>query len=230
MMEPDESLALRVDAEEGMSRQSVDTQRFDDEHLPEWPDAPVMLIDDDEQWTALLAQSLRRLGWREVRILTDPAYAVELIREFEPAVVLLDLRLADRSGLDVLSAMDALDQRPPVIMVTCVDQLEMAVVCMQHGASDYLTKPLSKTKLVRALVDVLARPGQNEPSSGPQSTRTIEQLEQLPILKDVKDVLIEEALRRCRGVLKDAAAMLGVTPQAICNHRRRHQEHNVDAE
>jgi DNA-binding NtrC family response regulator len=190
---------------------------------PAWPAAPAMIIDDDEHWVSLLTTALRHLGWDDVRSLTDATRTVDLVREFKPAVVLLDLRLADRSGLDVLGELREMERPPPVIVVTCVDQIEVAVTCMRQGASDFLTKPLKRTNLVRALLRALGAGDTPDDEPPPPTAESIHQLERLPNLKEVKDMLIEEALQRSKGVLKDAAAMLGVTPQAICNRRRRHR-------
>ena len=62
-----------------------------------------------------------------------------------------------------------------------------------------------------------------EPEREPQVSfkEVISGLDQLPNVKEVPDMLVEEALRRSHGVVKDAAQMIGISAQAICNRKRR---------
>ncbi|MFW5882305.1 MAG: response regulator [Planctomycetota bacterium] len=186
-----------------------------------WPNKPVMIIDDDAHWVELMQRALRSMGWRQVRGLSDPRQAIGLAREFKPAVILLDLRMRERDGMDLLSELSSELPAIPVIMVTAVEQVDQAVACMQHGAHDYLTKPVRKERLRQALVDALEERNKGGGTGDPDEV--FAQLRELPQLREAPDLLIREALRRSNGVLRRAAEMLGVTPQAICNRRRRSQ-------
>ncbi len=185
----------------------------------DWPDAPLLIVDDDEAWVAMLTQALRSMGWEDIRSLTDPEHAAAIAREFKPAVILLDLRMATKTGLDVLDDLQEIMPEVPVIMVTCVEDVELTVTCMRKGACHYLIKPLRRDKLREALHTALA--DESHFGHGQNGEHSLADLAELPQLKEVKDLLIEEALRRTDGTLREAADMLGITPQAICNRRRR---------
>jgi len=185
-----------------------------------WPDRPLFIVDDDTQWIEVLTQALHAAGWHRVRALADPSYAVQLAAEFRPAVVLLDLRMAEKDGASVLEELRKDQPELPVIMVTGVDHADAAVHCLQLGATDYLTKPLTRERLDEALRGAVLDEGTDD-EAGLSFRDALQQLDELPNLKQVPDMLIEEALRRSGGVVKDAAAMLGISAQAICNRRRR---------
>ena len=182
-----------------------------------WPDSPLFIVDDDVQWLGVLTQALKSLGWHRVRTLADPSYAMQLAGEFRPAVVLLDEMMAEKDGRQVLRELRADQPDLPIIVITGVDDIDAAVVCMREGASDYLTKPLSRERLEAALSRAVLDEHQPSEGEGTDFRAVLGDLEDLPNIKEVPDLLIEEALRRSKGVVKDAAAMLGISAQAICN-------------
>lgn len=184
-----------------------------------WPDAPLLIVDDDEAWVSMLTRALQVMGWNDIRSLTDPEHAAAIAREFRPAVILLDLRMASKTGLEVLDDLQDIMPDVPVIIVTAIEDVELTVTCMRRGACHYLIKPLRREKLREVLRLALSERGNGRKLRA--DGYDISDLAKLPQLKEVRDLLIEEALRRTDGTLREAANMLGITPQAICNRRRR---------
>ena len=66
---------------------------------------------------------------------------IELVHSQKPDAVLLDVRLPDRSGLDVLQELRQIDPKLPVIVMTTHGTAETAIEAMQRGAFDYILKP-----------------------------------------------------------------------------------------
>ncbi|UJR83705.1 Hypothetical protein I5071_57760 [Sandaracinus amylolyticus] len=115
----------------------------------------ILLIDDDP---ALIPAQVRQTFPEpdcEVEIAADGETGVERVQARVPDVVLLDLRLPDRSGLDVYKRIRAIDARIPVIFVTTAKSSDAAIEAMKHGAFDYLTKPLDLARLRRAVSEAL---------------------------------------------------------------------------
>ena len=104
--------------------------------------ATLLLIDDHP---ALLTDQVRH-------VLPDPAHRVEIahtgaaglqrVSDVRPDVILLDLRLPDQSGLDVLRQLRQIDALIPVVLVTVARSADSAIEAMRRGAYDYLLKPL----------------------------------------------------------------------------------------
>ncbi|MBI4442253.1 MAG: sigma-54-dependent Fis family transcriptional regulator [Acidobacteria bacterium] len=109
---------------------------------------PVLLvaIDDDPQCLALIEESLDQEDL-DILTTTDPARGLELVARKHPQIVLLDLKLPQRSGLEVLEQIVQLDPGTDVILMTAHQSIETAVEAIQKGACDYLTKPLSLDRL-----------------------------------------------------------------------------------
>ncbi|HAK60217.1 MAG TPA: sigma-54-dependent Fis family transcriptional regulator [Nitrospiraceae bacterium] len=102
----------------------------------------VLIIDDDELIASMLARALRSEGY-EVRVETSAHQVVEKIKQWSPAVTMLDIRLPDRNGIDILEEMMNIGIPAQVVMLTADDTAESAVRAMKLGAVDYLTKPFN---------------------------------------------------------------------------------------
>src|SRR3954467_8803170 len=90
-----------------------------------------------------------------VEIAHTGAEGLERVADVRPDVILLDLRLPDQSGLDVLKQLRQIDARIPVVLVTVVRSADSAIEAMRHGAYDYLLKPLDLQKLDRVIGEAL---------------------------------------------------------------------------
>ncbi len=113
----------------------------------------VFLLDDDDLIVSMLARALKGEGY-DVQPETDPNEVVDKIRSFSPDVVMLDLKLPGKSGMDILKEITERGIGAQVIMLTSDDTAETAVRAMKLGAADYLTKPfdMDEVKLVIASI------------------------------------------------------------------------------
>ncbi len=108
---------------------------------------PSLLVIDDEP---TIRYSFRRVFEGEgVEVLTAATAeeGVAQVRAHGPDVVLLDLQLPDRSGLDVFGDIQKLDPRRPVIFITAHGTTDTAIEAMKGGAFDYLVKPVDLERL-----------------------------------------------------------------------------------
>lgn len=106
----------------------------------------MLLIEDDDDLRIGLDESFRHRGF-EVVATPSVARGKQMLLERRIDLALLDMRLPDGSGLDVLEAVRALDDEIPVIMMTAYPETKTAVRAMQRGALDYIVKPFELTEL-----------------------------------------------------------------------------------
>jgi len=118
--------------------------------------ATLLVVDDEPVLLRQLARSLGGEG-HEVRTAMTGAEAIEAARACPPDLVLLDLRLPDRSGLDVLRELRGLDPELPVVLMTAHGSVRDAVHAMREGALDYLAKPLDLDEVALLVERVLAQ-------------------------------------------------------------------------
>ncbi|HUO84226.1 MAG TPA: sigma-54 dependent transcriptional regulator [Thermoanaerobaculia bacterium] len=99
-----------------------------------------MIVDDDADVAAGLDALLQHSGWVTETAATGRE-ALQLFERFSPDVVLLDVMLPDRSGLEILDAIKSYSESTPVIMMSGVATISSAVEAMRLGAETFLSKP-----------------------------------------------------------------------------------------
>jgi two-component system response regulator RegX3 len=119
-------------------------------------EAPLILVVDDEQsYRDALRVALEREGFR-VEVAADGLEALERFESSRPSLVLLDLMLPKMSGVDVCRELRSRSQ-VPIIMVTARNAEIDAVVGLEVGADDYVTKPFRLRELVARVRAALRR-------------------------------------------------------------------------
>jgi len=108
---------------------------------------PTLLIIDDEPSVRYSFQTVFESDKIKVLTAGTAAEGLAQARDQRPDVVLLDLQLPDRSGLDVFRDIHALDPKRPVIFITAHGTAETAIEAMKGGAFDYLIKPVDLEKV-----------------------------------------------------------------------------------
>jgi DNA-binding response OmpR family regulator len=106
----------------------------------------VLLIEDDPRIREIVERGLGARGFA-VSTAADGAAGLELVRKLDVDLVLLDLVLPGRDGLDVLEDIREARPRLPVIAVTALDDMGSKVGGLDAGADDYVTKPFSVDEL-----------------------------------------------------------------------------------
>jgi two-component system nitrogen regulation response regulator GlnG len=108
---------------------------------------PRLLVIDDEQSVRYSFRRVLQNDRVEVLTAATGAEGLTLLLDQEPDVVLLDLQLPDRSGLEVFGEIQAHDPRRPVVFITAHGTTETAIEAMKRGAFDYLVKPVALDRL-----------------------------------------------------------------------------------
>jgi two-component system, NtrC family, response regulator PilR len=116
-----------------------------------------LVVDDEPSMRELLSICLRRAGHEVVTTASAEAASVELDGPQGFDLVITDLRLPGKSGLDVLDAVKARSPETPVIVVTAYASPETAITAMKRGAYDYLTKPFKVDEIGLVIARALER-------------------------------------------------------------------------
>ncbi|MBN1291154.1 MAG: hybrid sensor histidine kinase/response regulator [Candidatus Latescibacteria bacterium] len=106
----------------------------------------IIVIDDEESMHDSCSQVLSRAGFT-VKTAFDGERGMSLVREMRPDLVLLDLKLPGKSGVDVLNEITATDPTIIIVVITGYATVESAVEAMKLGASEFLPKPFTPDEL-----------------------------------------------------------------------------------
>ena len=101
----------------------------------------IVVVDDEEESCRFLEEFLRSKG-HEVFFALTAEEGLQLVKRERPHLVLLDIRMAGRDGISLLSEIKGFDREIGVIMVTAVKEEEIAKEAMRRGADGYITKPI----------------------------------------------------------------------------------------
>lgn len=116
----------------------------------------VLLVDDERALTNLLRMALQYEGW-DIHVAHSAFEAMAQFRDHEPDVLVLDIMLPDRDGLDVLSQIRGSHRYTPTLFLTARDSVIDRVTGLTAGGDDYMTKPFSLEELVARLRGLLRR-------------------------------------------------------------------------
>lgn len=109
--------------------------------------AKVLLVDDEKDFVEVLAERLQNRGF-EVRQAFNGEEAINLLNQQDSDVVILDVLMPGKDGVQTLSEIKQLKPLTEVIMLTGYGTIETAIQGMKFGAYDYLMKPTETEDLV----------------------------------------------------------------------------------
>jgi two-component system, response regulator RegA len=114
-------------------------------------DRSLLVVEDDVVFLARLARAMERRGFT-VRAASSVEEGKSAARTDRPAFAVVDLRLADGSGLDVVSTLQEVRPDCRVVILTGYGNIATAVAAVKAGAVDYLTKPADADAIEAALL------------------------------------------------------------------------------
>jgi two-component system nitrogen regulation response regulator NtrX len=116
--------------------------------------AHLLLVDDDPNTLASLSRAFRLAG-HEATVCDNAARAVELLRSEAFDLILSDVVMPGKSGLELLEDLKAAGVKTPIVLISGQANIEMAVKATKLGALDFLEKPLSTDKLLVTVENAL---------------------------------------------------------------------------
>lgn len=193
------------------------------------PDKPLILIvDDDPSFRQAMAFLLKGYGYASERFDSGEAFlAVAGQYVTRHALVLLDVKMAGASGLDVQKALNEKEEggKLPIIFITGHGDVEMAVTAMLRGAATFLQKPVTGPQLLEAIAIAERKRASDADEAG----------RRMPTPKAIFDTLSERerqvALLTAKGLsARVISERLGIAQRTAEFHRaaamRKFQVHN----
>lgn len=118
----------------------------------------ILVVDDEQDLLDLIEYNLQKEGF-DVLKAEDGEEGIEMAREHSPNLVLLDIMMPKMDGLEVVERMRADEQLKhiPIIFLTARGDEKTEVEGLDKGGDDYITKPISTTKLISRIKAVLRR-------------------------------------------------------------------------
>lgn len=114
----------------------------------------ILLIEDDQGLSELLQEELETEGY-ELLCAENIKSGTALLKEYEPGLVISDLRLPDGDGLSLIPILEKLQPRPSLLIITAFGSIQQAVSALKAGADDFLTKPMEMDHFIFTVARLL---------------------------------------------------------------------------
>ena len=135
--------------------------------ISDFEDKSLLIVDDDDPLRIRLARAMEKKGF-QVKDAKTVENAIKLVKSSPPKFALVDLRLEDGSGLDVVKEINKVNKDSRIVMLTGYGNLPTAVAAVKAGAIDYMAKPVDADDVESALLagpDSKAKPPENPMSA-----------------------------------------------------------------
>ena len=162
-----------------------------------------LIVDDDEVFRLRLCRAFTKRNWA-ADTAPDGDSALACARERSPDLVLVDLRMPGKGGLDILQELRAIDTSMIVIVLTGYGSIPTAISAMKLGADHYLSKPADADQIL-AVYERLR-------TAGPE---TLETPDTVPTLARVEWEHMQRVLADCAGNVSQAARLLGIHRRSL---------------
>ena len=137
-----------------------------DKKIPNIRDKSLLIVDDDNPFRDRLSRSMEKKGFRVTQA-ESVKIGIIKAKEIKPEFAVIDLRLQDGSGLEVVKEIQQIKKDSRIIMITGYGNIPTAVAAVKAGAIDYLAKPIDAEDVDTAL---LVEPGKKaNPPLNPMS-------------------------------------------------------------
>ena len=120
-------------------------------NISEFKDKSLLIVDDDNPFRERLARAMEKKGF-QVSQAEGVKKGIEFVQFKNPAFAVIDLRLNDGNGLEVVKEIKSSNSSSRVVMLTGYGNIPTAVAAIKEGAIDYLAKPADADDVERALL------------------------------------------------------------------------------
>lgn len=166
----------------------------------------ILVVEDDEVYRDRLVQAFTRRGFEATGAPDGPA-AIAAARMASPELALVDLRMPEMSGLDVVRELHAIDDTTRIVVLTAYGSIATALDAIRLGAVHYLTKPAEMDEILQAFER------RSEDVPGPEDSRSPGYQPQS--LAQVEWEHINRVLADCGGNISKAARALGIHRRSL---------------
>ncbi len=120
-------------------------------NINNFKDKSLLIVDDDNPFRDRLARAMEKKGFTVTQA-ESVKKGIDSVNLVKPAFAVVDLRLNDGNGLEVVKEIQKLNKESRIIMLTGYGNIPTAVAAIKHGAIDYLAKPADADDVEKALL------------------------------------------------------------------------------
>ncbi|MBD3426522.1 MAG: response regulator [Candidatus Omnitrophica bacterium] len=174
----------------------------------------VLIVDDDNRIITLLEEIITPMVEEKVVCASSGKEAKDIIAKNRLNLAILDYRLPDTDGIELMKLIKEKDEEIPVIIITGFGSIETGVEAIKKGAYDYILKPFHPEK-IHALVRRLVSYREMEKENRSLRNELESKFFRTNSLKEHEKALIRKVLAECDNNIKKASKELGISPLVL---------------
>lgn len=118
-------------------------------------DKKILLVDDAAFMRMTIKNCLSKAGYTNLMEASDGEIAVETYKNEKPDLVIMDITMPNKDGIQALQAIKAMDPNAKVVMCSAMGQETMVVEAIQLGALDFIVKPFKPDRILQTVTKIL---------------------------------------------------------------------------
>lgn len=118
----------------------------------------ILLVDDAAFMRKMISDTLSKAGYTELFEAVDGADAVVKFSEVQPDLVIMDITMPNKDGLEALKEIRAKDSNANVVMCSAMGQESMVMDAVRSGAKDFIVKPFKGDRVLKTVNSILGAP------------------------------------------------------------------------
>lgn len=116
----------------------------------------ILVVDDEKDTCDYFARSLEKEGY-QVEIATNGQKALKLVKEKDPALILLDLEMPGMDGIEVLEELKKIGSTAPVIVLSAYGEVDLNIKASRLGAHNYIVKPVNWDRIKGVIEEAIEK-------------------------------------------------------------------------
>lgn len=166
---------------------------------------PAVLLVEDTLSLQMVYRSILATAGHRVAVAATASDGLDQFRTHRPMVVLLDLMLPDRDGLEVMQEIQSIQPETRVIAITANGSVNRAVEAMRAGAHDFLVKPFDEGRLLSAVQNALAEAGPRDPVKPADPATASSRRDVAHVAEASGFIGTSDAMKRIHGTINSVA-------------------------
>ncbi len=118
-------------------------------------DNKILIVDDAAFMRMMIKDTLKKNGYENLLEAADGEIAVQTYKAEKPDLVILDITMPNKNGLDALKEIRQMDPNAKIVMCSAMGQESMVVEAIRSGARDFIVKPFKAERVLKTVQGIL---------------------------------------------------------------------------
>ena len=117
----------------------------------------ILIVDDAAFMRMMIKDTLKSSGYENIIEAADGEQAIQTYKNEKPDLVIMDITMPNKNGLDALKEIRKMDPNAVIVMCSAMGQESMVVEAIRNGAKDFIVKPFKSERIIKTVQNIIDR-------------------------------------------------------------------------